>query len=225
VRPSWLGFSRAELHEEFGSALQPSTIEVRREPSQQIRIPKTPASDAEGKPPPQPVATAKDPFAEQQRFALQSATEDIDRVEFELFRDRVYRVRWQLAERFERPVMPSLVAHLGAELGGPYYDQTIEGKFGSGRATLRRAGWKSRGANLEIRQLNPMVGGPLYLTVSDLDALQEIVAAGGTVAPEPDSIGPWWRKPVKALPPLTAAERDQLVDAFHVVLARAGWGH
>ena len=220
-----MGRSQAELRDEFGSALQPTKIEVRRGPSQQIPIPKAKASDSEGKPSPQPIATTKDPFAEQQRFALPSGAEGIDRVEFELFRERVYRVRWKLAERFERPVMPSLVDHLTADLGKPYYDQTIEGKFGSGRATLRRAGWKNGGRNLELRQLNPMLGGPLFLTVSDLDAIQQIIASRGTAAPEPDSIGPWWQKAVKPLPPVTPPERKALLDGFHVVLARVGWGH
>jgi hypothetical protein len=223
--PTWLGRSQAELRDEFGSALQPAKIEVRRGPSQQIPIPKTKASDSEGKPSPQPIAPTKNPFAEQQRFALQSEAEGIDRVEFELFRDLVYRVRWKLAERFERPVMPSLVEHLTADLGKPYYDQTIEGKFGSGRATMRRTGWKNEDRNLEVRQLNPMVGGLLFLTVSDLGAIQEIIASGGTAAPEPDSIGPWWQKAVKPLPPVTPPERKALLDAFHVVLARVGWRH
>jgi hypothetical protein len=220
-----LGRSQADLREEFGSALQPAKIEVRRGPSEQIRIPQTETPDSEGRPSPQPMAPAKNPFAEQQRFAIQSEAEGIDRVEVELFRDRTYRVRFELAERFERPLMPSLVDHLTADLGKPYYDQTIEGKFGSGRATMRRAGWKNEGRILEVRQLNPMVGGPLFLSVSDLDAIQEIIALGGTAAPEPDSIGTWWQKPIKALPPMTPQERKALLDAFHVVFARVGWGH
>ena len=178
-----------------------------------------------GSPPRSRLRRRRTPSPSSSDSFFRRGAEGIDRVEFELFRDRVYRVRWKLAERFERPVMPSLVDHLTADLGRPYYDQTIEGKFGSGRATMRRAGWKNEDRNLELRQLNPMVGGPLFLTVSDLGAIREIIASGGTAAPEPDSIGPWWQKAVKPLPPVTPPERKALLDGFHVVLARVGWGH
>lgn len=186
-----------------------------------IQQAKPSASDAGSSP--EPAATAKDPFSEQIRLLRRPESSDVDRVEFELFRDRVYRVRWQLAARFERPVMPSLVDHLSGDLGKPYYDQTIEGKFGSGRATLRRAGWRHGDRSLELRQLNPMVGGPLFLTLSDVGAIQEIIASGGTAAPEPDSLGPWWQKPVNPLPVVTPQERNKLLEAFHVVLAQVGW--
>ena len=170
-----------------------------------------------------PAADVKDPFSEQRRLVRQPDDEDVRRVEYELFRHRVYRVRWQLAERFERPWMAPLVAHLTAELGKPYYDQLIEGKFGSGRATLRRAAWQHKPRGLEVRQLNPLLGGPFFLTLSDQAAIKAIVASGGTAAPEPDSIGPWWQEPVKPPALLTARERDALLVAFDGVLAQAGW--
>jgi hypothetical protein len=148
---------------------------------------------------------------------------DVRQMEYELFRGRVYRVRWRLAERFERPLMEPLVAHLTEELGKPYYDQLIEGRFGSGRATLRRAAWRQGPRTLEVRQLNPLLGGPIFLTLSSSATVQTIVASGGTAAPEPDSIGPWWQKPMKPPELLTARELDALLAAFDGVLARADW--
>ncbi len=106
----------------------------------------------------------------------------------------------------------------------PIQYQLIEGKFGSGRATLRRAAWRSGTRSLEVRQLNPLVGGPVFLTLSDQAKIRSILASGGTAAPEPDSIGPWWQKPVNPSAPLTVRERKALLAAFDVVLARANWG-
>jgi hypothetical protein len=189
------------------------------------RLPPTSVGDSEIAPSPAPEAAAKDPFVDQKRFAVPQESPDVARIEFELYLDRVYRVRWALDERFERPLMPALVDHLSGELGAPYYDQLIEGKFGTGRATLRRAAWRIDDRNLEVRQLNPAVGGPIYLTLSDLAAIRQIVAAGETAAPEPDSIGPWWQKPVKDLPPLSSKERRTLLDGFDAVLAGVGWVH
>ena len=170
-----------------------------------------------------PSTAAKDSFAGQQRFVRSSEDPDIRRVEYELFEGRVYRVRWRLAERFERPIIASLVDHLTEDFGKPRYDQLIEGKFGSGRATLRRAAWQTGSQNLEVRQLNPMVGGPLFLTLSDQAMIKRIITAGGTAAPEPDSLGPWWQAPLKPLPPLTAKEREALLAGFHGVLEQADW--
>jgi hypothetical protein len=224
-RPALLGRGEADLREEFGEALRSEPIEPRRVP---VLVPEklqsgtaTVAPGAAARSVPESVA--KDPFADQQRFVRNPQDSDVDRLEYELFRTRVYRVRWRLAERFERPIMTSLVAHLSAELGKPYYDQLIEGKFGSGRATLRRAAWRCETRSLEVRQLNPLVGGPLFLTLSDQEKIKAIVASGGTAAPEPDSIGPWWREPVKISTPLTSRERKALLAAFDVVLARANW--
>jgi len=174
---------------------------------------------------PTPETAAKDPFIEQQRLAHSANQGDVQRVEYELFRTRVYRVRWRFAKRFERPLMDSLVASLTADLGKPYYDQMIKAKFASGRATLRRAGWRNGDQTLEIRQLNPLVGGPLYMTLSDQAAIKTIVGAGGTAAPEPDSIGRWWTEPIEMHSPLTGKEQRALVDAFEVVRSGVEWDH
>lgn len=215
-RPTLLGREESALREEFGAALLPQTIERRRilNPAE---VKKKDGVHAE------PSTAPKDPFAEQQRLKRKPESGNIQSVEYELFRGRVYRVRWQFIERFERPLMTSLVAYWTPQLGKPYYDQLIEGKFGTGRATLRRAGWRSGSRSLEIRQLNPQVGGPIFLTLSDQATIQAIVESGGTAALEPDSIGPWWQKPVKLDARLTASERDALLVEFDGVLAKVGW--
>ena len=222
-----LSRSEADLREEFGDALRSEPIEPRRV---SVLVPEKLESPVETVAPgvtarSVPATAAKDPFAGQQRFVRYSTDGDYRRVAYELFRARVYRVRWQLAKRFERPIMAALVAHLTAELGKPYYDQLIEGKFGSGRATLRRTAWRNGPRSLEVRQLNPLVGGPIYLTLSDQAAIQTIVASGGPAAPEPDSIGGWWTEPIVAPKPVTAPERDTLLVAFDAVLARVDWEH
>ena len=119
--------------------------------------------------------------------------------------------------------MASLAVRLTADLGKPYYDQLIEGRFGSGQATLRRIGWRNGSETIEVRQLNPMVGGPMFLTLSDQAAVREIVASGETAAPEPDSIGRWWNEPITPHKPLTHREREALLAAFDAIRARIGW--
>jgi len=203
-RPALLGRGEAYLREEIGDALRPEPIEQR--PAQFV-----------------PTTATKDTFAEQQRFVWDPTDGDVRRIEYELFRSKIYRVRWQLAGRFERPIMDSLVTHLTAPLGKPYYDQRIEAKFGTGRATLRRAAWRNGPRVLEVRQLNPLVGGPLYLTLSDQAAIQSIVGSGGTAAPEPDSIGRWWSEPIEPFKSLTTSERDALLVGFDAVLALVDW--
>ncbi len=223
TRPALLGREEAELRAEFGAALRPQPIERRRilNPGK-IVMPADVGGAGDGTHA-LPAAAAKDPFAGQLRLMRNPEAGEIQSVEYELFRGRVYRVRWQLAERFERPLMTSLVAHLTTKLGKPYYDQRIEGKFGTGRATLRRAGWRQGPRILEIRQLNPGVGGRIFLTLSDHATVQAIVESGGTAAPEPDSIGRWWQKPVKPFAHLTVTERDALLVAFDAVLAEVDW--
>ena len=224
-RPALLGRGEAALREEFGAALRSEPIEPRRG---SVGVPEKLKSPAETLAPGAtartlPATATQDPFAGQQRFVRYPEDADVRRVEYELFRTRVYRVRWQLAGRFERPIMASLTAHLTAELGKPYYDQLIEARFGSGRATLRRAAWRNGTRTLEVRQLNPSVGGPVFLTLSDQAKIKSIIASGGTAAPEPDSIGPWWQEPVKASAPVTDRERKALLAAFDIVLARVNW--
>jgi len=228
VRAEWLGQSEGALRAEFGSSLLSEPIVRRHETLAAIR-PSTPGAGdepADRAPGDQEAASseAKSPFKDQHRLVQKVRAGDISQVEYELFQDRVYRIRWQLAERFERPLIDPLVAHLTAKLGKPYYDQLIEGKFGSGRATFRRAAWRSGDRNLEIRQLNPLVGGSIFLTLSDVSTVRTIVASGGTAAPEPDSIGRWWTKPIRAPKPMSVAESEALLAAIDEMPIWSDWG-
>ena len=230
-----LGREEAVLRQEFGDALQPRPIESRsilhpgkvKMPTSGVMAAEADEADDAGEAgavePEQLPAEVENPFAEQLRLIRKPDAGDVQSVEYELFRGRVYRVRWRLADRFERSLMIALVPHLTTKLGKPYYDQTIVGKFGTGRATLRRAGWRHESRSLEIRQLNPQLGGPIFLTLSDQRMIRAIAESGGTAAPEPDSIGVWWQKPIKPFAALTAPERDALLAGFDGVLAEVGW--
>lgn len=223
--PAILGLGEGDLRLAFGDAMQAVPIEAHGTASavpEKMKVPAEPIAPGT-KAPPEPVSVAKNPVAGQLRLVRAPKQGSIRRVEYELFHNSVYRVRWQLALRFERPIMAALVANLTAQFGKPYYDQLIEGKFGSGRATLRRAAWRSENRTLEVRQLNPLVGGPVFLTLSDLAQIKTIISSGGTAAPEPDSIGPWWQDPLKTPPPVTPREREALVAAFAQVVADTHW--
>jgi len=216
-----LGASEAELRGRFGDALRVEAVvparsvysqiaearselpgaQVSEETSEQASEAKT-ATDA-----------SRDPFAGQKRFSL-SLTGDVQRVEFDLFADHSYRMRWQLASRFERPVMNSLVASLRKRWGEPAYDQTLHAAIGSGRSDLRRTGWKRDGRSVELRQLHPLGGGPMYLSLTDRERAHSIVEAGGMPFPQPVTSGDWWRRPQRT-PSLTRqAEQDELVAAL-----------
>jgi hypothetical protein len=243
-----LGMSEAELRRLFGAQLAPVPVEPVRSVHEQILEGGPPAAGGalapQGPPPPQgppasqgpppperpppPEGAAAraepaEPFAEQLRLGRNVAEGDLRRAEYDLFRGRVYRLRWLLAERFERPLMEPAVAHLRERLGPPTYDQTLPAKLGSGRSELRRVGWRNGALALELRQLHPFTGGPLYLTLSDLAALQAIVAARATALPQPETSGEWWRRPQSppALP--TRAERDALLAALDALVAGTGF--
>lgn len=217
-----LGRSEAQLRDEFGAALRAVKIEARFRHGQLMPTPRAIPGDSKATTP--AAAAKRDPFADQLLLARESADADVRRVEYTLFRGKIYRVRWQLAERFERPLIDSFVDRLSVEFGKPYYDQQIEGKFGTGQATLRRTAWRRGPYSFEVRQLNPMVGGPIYLTRSDQAAIHAIVVSSGTAAPEPDSIGTWWQQPLNISEPLSAKERDALLAALRRVVDRVGWG-
>jgi len=119
--------------------------------------------------------------------------------------------------------MEPLVAHLRERLGPPAYDQTLAAKLGSGRSELRRTGWRRDGLALELRQLHPFTGGPLYLTLSDVAVMQAILEARATALPQPESSGEWWRRPQSPPALLTTAERDALLAAIDALIAGTGF--
>lgn len=208
-----LGTPEAALRERFAGALREEKVERLR--SLQERI-----LDGAGTPPGEAAAEA---FAGQKRLVRELDGGDVARAEYDLFRGRVYRTRWRLAERFERPLMPPLVAHLSERFGEPAYDQTLEGRIGSPRAELRRVGWRREGRALELRQLHPMTGGPLYLTLSDPAAMQAIVEARALVMPQPErresGVDELGRPPVL----LSSKERESLLAGVDALLAQIGF--
>lgn len=210
--------SEAELRQRFGAALAPVSVEPVRSVHEEIHAAGPPVEGAQD-PRPQPAP----PFAEQLRLGRAIASGDLRRAEYDLFRGHVYRMRWLLAERFERPLMEPLVARMRERLGAPVYDQTLEAKLGSRRSDLRRTGWRRDNLALEVRQLHPFTGGPLYLTLSDVAAMEAIVEARTLVLPQPESTGDWWRRPQSRPALLTAKQRDDLIAAIDALVADTGF--
>jgi hypothetical protein len=205
----------SKLRAAWGDALQPQKIE-HLDPDFQ-RLARRPPSDDSTK-------AGPDPYADQLRLKRVLTEGDVRVVEYELFRGRVYRIRWKLSERFHAPIMDDFV-HQAAHCYGPFlYDQTIEAKLGSGESTLRRAGWERSGRLLEIRQLNPLGGGPLFVTVTDRKISKAIIAARGTLAPEPERRSePWWQRKDTSPAPPSESERNALVRALAAVLSKTGF--
>ena len=142
------------------------------------------------------------------------------RFEYEVWQDHVYRIRWRLAPAFERPVFAEFVRRATICLGPPESDQLFEAEPGSPRATLRRAVWSHGDRVIELRQLHPLRGGPVYLTVTRQGALREIAAVGGALYPEPDRNAPWWQRSMRVPEPVTSEERVQLGAAFVILLSQ-----
>jgi hypothetical protein len=211
--PVALGAQESELRAAWGDALRARPIE---HPDSPWHRPARPRPAGESEP-----APAADPYADQLRLRRALAEGDVRSVEYELFRGRVYRIRWELAERFQSRIMDDVVHQASHCYGAPEYDQTLEAKVASGAATRRRAAWRRDGRLLEIRQLNPLLGGPLFVTLTDLESSRAIIAARGTLAPEPDRRDePWWKRTGDPPRLPSEAERATLVRAIAAVLSQ-----
>jgi hypothetical protein len=151
---------------------------------------------------------------------LRDAQGELQGVEYESWQDRVYRIRWQLSPSFERPVFGEFLRRAEICFGTPEYDQTFEAEPGSPKATLRRVAWIHGDRRIELRQLHPLRGDRVYLTITTSETLREIAAAGFRVFPEPDRSEPWWRRPTQAPRPATADERDALGRRFAALLSQ-----
>jgi hypothetical protein len=208
-----LGAEESALRTAWGEGLLARPIEHREPELYRPAFPR-PTGEAESAP-------TRDRYAEQIRLRRAVPAGDVRSVEYELFRGRVYRIRWELADRFHTRFMDELVHQVTHCYGAPAYDQTIEAKIASGEATLRRAGWRRAGRLLEIRQLNPLLGGPVFITVTDIDASQAIIAARGTLAPEPERRAePWWKRAGEPPQLPSEDERAALVRAVAAVLSQ-----
>jgi hypothetical protein len=210
--PVALGSDEAALRAAFGDALREQKVEVPASLTEQILALGRRGSDDAATPP-------AEPFAGQRRLVRELSGGDVRRVEYELRDGRVYRVRWRLAPRFEEPVLSAAVAKLAARLGEPVYDQTLEPRFGSARSELRRVGWKRDGRVLELRQIHPRTGGPVYLTLSDLATLQGIAEAGNVALPEPERSESWWQRPQREARLPTTQQVAELAAALDAVAA------
>jgi hypothetical protein len=144
----------------------------------------------------------------------------VSREEYDLAADRAYRVRWQLGERYEHPLLNDVVARATKRFGRPIYDQTLRAKPGSSRADLRRVGWTLEGRSLELRQLHPFTGGPIFVSVADRAALQSIIDRHATPLPQPDTTGAWWRRAQRPPSVLKEAERRARLDEIDALLVK-----
>lgn len=208
--PVGLGTSRAALNERFGEHLRVVEVVVPRSALEQVV---ESAESVEEEP-------DAGPFVEQERLGRSIAGSEIQSAEYDLFQGRVYRTRWQLGAHFERPFMSVLVTQLAERLGEPDYDQTIEAKLGSGKSDLRRTGWRRVDRVFEVRQLHPFTGGPLFVSLSDIQAMDRIVAARGVVLPQPEATGAWWSRPQREMSLPTSKERERLLHAIEAILAK-----
>lgn len=212
-----LGGEESALRSAWGDALRARAIEPA---ASNFPRPVPPQSAPTGGGGTGSVPSAK-PFAEQLRLLRTLPDGDIRAVEYELFRQRVYRIRWTLSDRFHVAIMDAIVHQAGHCYGEPEYDQTLEAKLGSGAATFRRAGWRRDGRLLEIRQLNPLLGGPIFVTITDLAASRAIIAAEGSLAPEPDRRRqPWWQRAGQPPGLPSDEEREALARAFAAILSQ-----
>lgn len=211
-----LGAEESKLRGAWGDKLQRQKIE-HLDPDFQ-RLAARPESERSG------AKVEADPYADQLRLKRVLAEGNVRVVEYELFRGRIYRIRWELSDRFHEPIMDDFV-NQAAHCYGPFrYDQTIEAKLGSGESTLRRAGWERNDHLLEIRQLNPLGGGPLFVTMTDRKISKAIIAAQGSLAPEPERRSePWWQRKDESPAPPSDEERKGLVRSFAAVLSKTGF--
>lgn len=223
--PVRFGTTEEALRERFGSALREEPVEEKKHPGyafmeEKMRARKLPGeSDAEDSEP----LVVQNPFEGQKKLVRTISGGDIVAAEYDLYKGKVYGIRWKLAERFERTIIEDYVAAATERYGTPDYDQYVGAKFGSGKVDLRRAGWSRKDKLLEVRQLDPNSGGPVYVMIADRTVYRAIVAAKGVVAPAPDTMKAWWERPARQYQPMTKGERETLLAAFGAVLDRTGF--
>ncbi len=215
VRP---GTTEKALRERFGETLRQAPLEEKKHPGyafmqEKMRARELPGEGEEAEPVP-----ALNPYEGQQRLIRKLSGGDVAEVEYDLYKGKVFNIRWKLADRFERTIIEDYVEAATKRYGKPDYDQFVEAPFGSGKTDVSRSGWSRDGGILEVRQLDPKSGGPVYVMVGDRKAYDAIVAAKGVIAPSPDSMGPWWERPAKQYEPMTRKERESLLEAFGAVL-------
>ena len=210
--PTRLGSSEAELRARFGEALVVQKMEPHRGPRPPGLEAKSTSSES---------SPAR--WAGQLRLRRRLESGDVAFVEYDLAQGVVYRIRWRLADRFSVPIMDELVAQATACYGAPHYDQEPEWRLAEAKASLRRSGWQRDDRLLEVRQLHPLNGGPVFMTTTDLAAVRKLVAGGGAASPDPVSSPPWWLRKRTPSGELSAEEREALTRDFARLLSRSAF--
>lgn len=139
---------------------------------------------------------------------------DVVLIQYELWQGRVYRIRWRLAPAFERPIFDELAERGRFCLGEADLDQTFEAEPGSADATLRRVVWTHESRRIELRQLHPLGGGPVYLSATDVATLRAIGAEERAPFPDPSRSAPWWTRSLRPPKPAAPEERARLGKRF-----------
>lgn len=214
-----LGTSLATLRARFADALVAQTMERPKSALERRMEKEASAVAPETGIPRAGAPERRDPYVNQARFRRSVAQRDVLFAEYDLYDGRVYRIRWRLDDRFSVPIMGHLVSQATACYGEPAYDQEPEWKLSDGKSKLRRSGWERGERLLELRQLHPLGGGAVFVTVTDLAIVRAIVAAQGFASPDPETSPPWWMKPQAARTELSAEEREGLVHDFTHVLS------
>ena len=142
-------------------------------------------------------------------------------VEYELFDDRVFRIRWCLTERFDRPIYSYLLSRAHRLLGEPKTDELIGLDPHSPPAdapVLHYSSWWLGERSLELRQLEPLSGGTVFLTLADERMFLEAKIAHNPPVAQPDRMIPFWQRKDPRLKIPTEAERWQLMWTFDDVV-------
>ena len=225
-----LGSSEQEIVDAYGEGLSKNDIVPPRteddamgpEPDRPIRL--RPATLADRRQPPDPF---DEPYRKQKRWyrPVDSEDPDVRYVEYETYDGEIYRIRWRLAPFYERPVMSRLSKERRIQdcQGSPIESQEV--RAAPGQASLWRVSWMRGDVLLEVRQLDPLDGGPTYLSITDLAAVREMLGEEVLPAPQPALADPWWSNPQHPYSTLTDDESDAVVHALAALMGRTGFGN
>ena len=195
--PLELGLGETELKERFGDALVPG----------RLSLTELPARDLEG--------------TRLSIFYRRIDSPEVAYAEYELFDGRVFRIRWSLTDRFDRPIYSYLLGRTRRRLGEPEADQLVGWAPHTPPADaplLHYSSWQLGERSLELRQLEPLSGGTVFLTLADERMFLEARIAHNPPVAQPDRMLPFWQRKDSRLKIPTEAERWQLMWTFDDVV-------
>ncbi len=195
--PAELGISAGELEERFGDALVPG----------RLSLTELPARNLDG--------------TRLSIFHRKIDSPEVAYVEYELFDDRVFRIRWSLTDRFDRPIYSYLLSRARRRLGEPKVDELIGANPHGNPAeapVLHYSSWRLDAYSLELRQLEPLSGGTVFLTLADERMALEARIAHNPPVAQPDRMIPFWQREDPRLKIPTETERWQLMWTFDDVV-------